>query len=102
MICQVYRSNKKADTYLYIRAAEDTGDDSTAASEQNADASQRNDDFSAVPEALMAMLGKLEWVMEVDLSTRRELAQVDCATLIQQIEQNGYFLQLPPTLYRGI
>jgi len=93
MICHVYRSNKKADTYLYLLRR--------ASSDVSPDNGSRDQVFGVVPEPLLNMLGKLEWVMEVDLSNRAQLAQVDCATLIKQLKKTGYFLQLPPAQYQG-
>ena len=90
MICQVYRSSKKADTYLYLRNPTVPTDDTEA------------DPFAGVPKALLDMLGRLEWVMEIDLDTRAQLAQVDCATLKEQLAASGYFLQLPPAHYQGV
>lgn len=85
MNCKVYRSSKKTDTYLYVRGM----NDDTA------------NVFADVPEALLQMLGKLEWVMDIDLATRTQLAQVDCATLKEKLTNSGYFLQLPPTHYQN-
>jgi uncharacterized protein YcgL (UPF0745 family) len=76
MLCFVYKSLKKSDTYLYVK---------------------NKDDFTNLPEALRNMLGKLEFVMEVDLTQREKLARVDSEQLRQQLEQQGFYLQLPPT-----
>jgi hypothetical protein len=43
------------------------------------------------------MLGKLEFVMEVDLSQRDKLARVDSKQVRRQLEQQGFYIQLPPT-----
>jgi len=93
MNCHVYRSSKKADTYLYLC--------DQSRNVKIAQGGENDPAFAKVPAPLMNMLGNLEWVMEVDLSTRTHLAQVDCATLIEHLNQSGYFLQLPPTQYQG-
>ena len=76
MLCYVYKSLKKSDTYLFVKD---------------------KDDFADVPEALQQMLGKLEFVMEVDLAERQKLAQADSAQVREQLELQGFYLQLPPT-----
>lgn len=76
MECAIYRSNKKADTYLYV---------------------QKEGDFSRVPSDLLRLLGELQFVMTLDLTPNRTLAQVDPAQVRQQLETQGYYLQLPPS-----
>lgn len=74
MIVAVYKSSKKADTYLYI---------------------EKRDDFSPVPKALLETFGKAKFVMLVPL-TKRDLALVDKEKLMSEIRQKGFYLQLPP------
>jgi uncharacterized protein YcgL (UPF0745 family) len=74
MMCFVYKSKKKSDAYLYV---------------------SQKDDFTTVPDALMAMLGTLEFVMDVDLNTRVSLAQSDIRQVREQLQQQGFYLQLP-------
>ena len=76
MLCFVYKSLKKSDTYLFLKT---------------------RDDFSNVPLALHHMLGKVEFVMEVDLAGRRKLACADTQQVRLQLEQQGFYLQLPPS-----
>jgi len=78
VLCFVYKSPTKSDTYLYIKS---------------------KDDFSGVPESLRQILGKLEFVMEVDLAARDKLARLDAAQLRQLLEHQGYYLQLPPSTF---
>ncbi len=75
MLCFIYKSHKKTDAYLYV---------------------VQKDEFSQVPEALMNMLGNLELVMELELDEQRTLAQADAAQVRQQLQQQGFYLQLPP------
>jgi len=75
MRTRIYKGNRKANTYLYVSGY---------------------DDFNPVPDALLKLLGKLQFVMEIELSPRRQLAQVDVADVINQLSSRGYFLQLPP------
>lgn len=72
--CTVYRSRRKSDTYLYVRA--DAG-------------------LARVPQPLLAQLGTLEVAMELQLDAGRRLARIDAAELMALIDERGYFLQLP-------
>ncbi|MBY6197627.1 YcgL domain-containing protein [Vibrio hangzhouensis] len=74
MLCSIYKSTKKEGAYLYIA---------------------KKDDFSEVPDALMEMFGKPTLVMVVNL-TGRTLAQVDVDKVKTSIQNEGFFLQLPP------
>ena len=75
MNCVVYKSLRKTDTYLFV---------------------EREDDFSRVPAALIEALGRLEFVMRLELSPERKLAQADAHQVRQQIGDRGFYLQLPP------
>jgi hypothetical protein len=76
MLCFIYKSLKKSDTYLFLKD---------------------KDEFADVPESLQNILGKLEFVMEVDLAEREKLARIDAKQVRQQLQQQGFYLQLPPT-----
>ena len=56
MHAYVYKSLKKADTYLYLA---------------------KRDDFAGLPEPLRTQLGKLQFVLEVELAPQRKLARED-------------------------
>ena len=75
MKCEVYRSNRKVGTYLFVADAEDLGN---------------------LPDDLKARLEPLEWVLAIDLAERETLAATRPATVIDSIESRGFFLQLPP------
>ena len=77
--CDIYKGNKRAEMYLYVD------------SEQG---------LETVPEALMASFGKLELVLTLSLTKTRKLARVDVATLIQSLNDKGYYLQMPPSNWR--
>jgi uncharacterized protein YcgL (UPF0745 family) len=75
MKCVIYRCERKQDTYLYI---------------------EREDDFSGVPDALLKLLGRLEQVMILELTEDRRLAQADPQQVRLSLQQQGYYLQMPP------
>ena len=75
MQCVVYKSLKQFDYFLFVR---------------------KGDEFARVPDGLKKILGRLEKVMELELHTERTLAQADVVEVMKQIEESGYFLQMPP------
>jgi len=78
MMCVIYKSDRKSDHYLYV---------------------EKIDDFSRVPEALLDRLQPLEWVMELELTPDRKLAQADVQSVKNQLQQQGFYLQIPPPHY---
>ncbi len=73
--CVVYRSPKKADTYLFVL---------------------QEDDFSAVPETLLKSFGLPEKVMLLELTADKKLARDNVGTIMSDLERQGFHLQLPP------
>lgn len=74
MIVSVYKSPKKADTYLYI---------------------EKRDDFTPVPKALLDTFGRPKFVMMVPLQ-KRDLSMADKQKVMAKIRQQGFYLQMPP------
>ena len=74
MKCQVYRSNTKLDTYLYM--LEETT-------------------LDKLPNGLTKLLGRLEPVMQLDLSECTTLANADIEQVIDSLNMQGYYLQMP-------
>lgn len=75
MLCQIYRSAKKSETYLYTRFEEK---------------------LEKVPEELIKTFGRAEETMALELDADRKLARADATVVLQSIEEKGYYLQLPP------
>ncbi len=75
MQCLVYRSTARQGAYLFVRRSEDLDD---------------------VPEELLARLGRLELALEVELHRQRQLARTTGAQVMSHIEEQGFYLQLPP------
>jgi len=75
MQCVVYKSLKQFDYYLYVK---------------------KEDGFARLPDGLKRILGVLEKVIDLELDEHRTLAQADVVEVMQSIEVNGYFLQMPP------
>lgn len=76
MLAHVYKSLKRADTYVYLA---------------------RRDDFASVPEPLRASLGRLQHVLDVELTPERKLAREDAAAVRANLAARGFHLQFPPS-----
>ena len=74
-ICTIYRSSKQEGMYLYV---------------------DKKEDLSRVPEVLLKRFGKPERAMTLLLEPTRQLARVDIQTVLSALDEQGFFLQLPP------
>ena len=70
----MYRSTKKADTYIYLL---------------------EKDDASCLPAGLKKLLGVTEYVLELDLEKTQTLANADIRQVISNLHAQGYYIQLP-------
>ncbi|MFN7184601.1 MAG: YcgL domain-containing protein [Thermomonas haemolytica] len=77
MLAFVYKSLKKADTYVYLAA---------------------RDDFARLPAPVRAQLGELRFVLEVALTPERTLARENPEVVRRNLAANGFHLQLPPSV----
>lgn len=77
MICAIYRSTLRDQTYLYLT---------------------KKDDFSCVPDALLKGFGKPQLAMVISLEGRDKLASADIEKVKQQLTESGYYLQIPPPI----
>lgn len=75
MLTAVYKSKKKADTYLFV---------------------EKRDDFSKVPEPLLTMFGQPQYVMLINLAKRSHLGGADLSLVEKALTDVGFYLQLPP------
>ena len=75
MLCAVYRSPKKAQTFLFVK---------------------KRDDFSEVPEALKKMFGTPTLVTIINLATKTKLGLSDLDKVKESLLSQGFYLQLPP------
>jgi len=76
-LCTVYRSDKRAETYLYLAHG------------------RRLEDL---PSELRQAFGEPVFVMHLNLGADRRLARVDTRRVLQQLETDGFYLQLPPEI----
>ena len=75
MLCTIYKSSKKVETYLFVK---------------------QRDDFSTVPAALMSMFGTPTLVTVMNLANKEKLALADIDKVKENLIGQGYYLQLPP------
>ena len=73
MHAYVYKSLKKADTYVYLAA---------------------RDDFTRLPDPVRQQLGTLVFVLDVDIGPERRLVREDPAVVRGNLAARGFHLQL--------
>lgn len=75
MLCAIYKSARKAQTYLFVN---------------------KRDDFSSVPDGLMKTFGTPNLVTLINLATKEKLAMADLDKVKSNLIEKGFYLQLPP------
>ena len=75
MKCTVFRSSKKDFTYIYLLEGHD---------------------FEDLPISLRKVFGEPETVMSLELTPDRKLAYEDVNSVLQNLAEQGYHLQMPP------
>lgn len=73
--CEVYRSARHENMYLYVRV---------------------EDGMSRVPDALLRHFGEAVPALTFELTAERRLAREDARIVMQNLLEQGYHLQLPP------
>ena len=76
MKCSVLSSTNKEFTYIYLKPGFE---------------------FECIPVALRNVFGEPEHVMDLELSPDRKLAYENVETVMQNLAEQGYHLQMPPT-----
>jgi len=74
MKCFVYRSLKKPGSFLFVT---------------------EKGEFSELPEALLNLFGQPEFSFEFLLTSERTLQIGDAQEILEKIEEQGFYLQLP-------
>ena len=75
MQAYVYKSTRKADTFVYLA---------------------ERDDFQRLPQTLREPLGELVFVLEVALTPVRKLARENTETVRHNLASQGFHIQFPP------
>jgi hypothetical protein len=74
-ICSIYKSPRKNEMYLYVL---------------------KSDALERVPENLLAAFGPPTLAFSMVLTPERKLAREDIHTVLENLEKQGYHLQMPP------
>lgn len=74
-LVEVFKSSRKADTYLYV---------------------ERGTDWDSLPEGLRQIFGEPEPVLSLKLTPERQMARYSGREVLDALAQQGYLLQLPP------
>lgn len=77
MRAYVYKSTRKADTYVFLVA---------------------RDEGAKLPEALRTQLGPLQFVLETELAPGRKLARENPEEVMANLVDRGFHLQIPQDL----
>jgi uncharacterized protein YcgL (UPF0745 family) len=75
-ICNIYKSAREEELYIYV---------------------DNKDALSRVPDALKAHTGELKLVMTLLITEGKNLARVEAVKVLNAIEEQGFYLQMPPT-----
>ena len=79
MKCVIFRCSKKTEMYLYVPYQED---------EESV--------LDNLPDGLQNLTGRLEKVMELELTPERKLARVKVENVMESIKEKGFYIQMPP------
>ncbi len=74
-LVQVYKSPRRAEMYLFV---------------------DRGSDLDELPDALLSQFGEPEPVMLLPLAAGRKLARADAKLVLEAIDKQGFYLQMPP------
>ena len=75
LLCDVYKSSKKDETYLYVA---------------------QKDGLSKIPEELLTLFGQPEKALTMIVTPEKKLARAEADKVIADIEEKGFYLQMPP------
>ncbi len=73
--CNIYRCSKRDEMYLYVHDQKSIDD---------------------LPEELIKLVKDLTHVMDLDLTPERRLARVDVLSVMKDLDEKGFHLQMPP------
>lgn len=76
-IVEIYRSEKKEGLYIYV---------------------EKGYDLKTLPKVILDKVGRLERAMIMLLTPEKKLARAKVENVVAAIEEQGFYLQLPPQL----
>lgn len=83
MHCDIYKSSKKDEMYIYIARPNYPND-------------ENQDPFDQVPEMLQQVFGRPTFVMHLELNQDRKLSRVPVLQVLDALQTKGFFVQMPP------
>lgn len=75
VICEVFKSPRKDEMYLYV---------------------DKKEGFERVPEQLLEVFGKPKAVMTMLIREDKDLGRAKAEDVLREIRDNGFYLQMPP------
>ncbi|MEL0658284.1 YcgL domain-containing protein [Psychromonas arctica] len=75
MLCAVYKSIRKPQTYIFVA---------------------KRDDFSQVPTPLLEQFGPPQLVSILNIKETTKMAIAEASRVIKEVTDSGFYLQLPP------
>ncbi|UTW49741.1 YcgL domain-containing protein [Bacterioplanoides sp. SCSIO 12839] len=75
ILCDVYRSLKKDEAYLYV---------------------EQKKGLKELPEELLEIFGPAEKTLTLILTEEKKLARAEATKVMAEIEEKGFYLQMPP------
>ena len=78
--CDIFKGSKRNEMYLYV--PKDIG-------------------LKKVPDTLLVSFGELELVVSLTITATQKLARVDAVKVISALQDQGYFLQMPPSDFKN-
>ena len=85
MHVDIYKFSKKDDLYVYI-----------ARPDYPNDTDEIKDWFAVLPKDFRQALGRESFVMHLDLATTPKLARANKDDVLQKLQSQGYYVQMPP------
>jgi uncharacterized protein YcgL (UPF0745 family) len=77
LLCQIFKSNRNPEMYLYV---------------------EKKVGLAEIPASLLKRFGDPEPLMIVLLDANKKLARANAVQVMQEISDNGFYLQMPPTV----
>ncbi len=76
MLSYIYRSEKKADCYLFLNESVEQFE---------------------LPDIVRTIVGDLHFVMELEINPDTKLAMSKATAVLDAFEQQGFYIQMPPS-----
>lgn len=78
ILCSIYRCSKKEGMYVYV---------------------SKKEGLERIPAPLLKQMGETELAMTLLLTPEKKLARAQASDVLKEIQDNGFYLQMPPSLH---